>query len=250
LGLFSGIPREFVLSEPAANLWEGIRDDAIEYFARNRIAWWGGEGDEPTGHLLSSQVSCLNHLYAIRQRPDLANAVLRAIDAEVLEAEVVDDGYVEFEVIAEHSYLGESPFSRGKYCTSIDAFMIGRIFGGATRGRPRSRADAPMPSAARSAASFSASGSSSRRSAKPSAERARSGAASTCRSSRPSRCAPRGLRVCAPVRALTKIHECPLPRVSVDKDDESREEKNVVGHPKLLLCAQRQARENRWWREC
>jgi len=53
----------------------------------------------------------------------------------------------------------------------------------------------------------------------------------------------RGLRVCAPVRALTKIHECPLPRVSVDKDDESHEEKNVVGHPKLLLCAERQARK-------
>ena len=132
-GIFSGIPREFVLRDPAANLWEGIRDDAVEYFARNGISWWGEEGDEPTGHLLSSQVACLNHLYAIRQRPDLANAVLRAIDAEVLEAEVVDDGYVEFEFIGEHSYLGERPFSRGKYCTSIDAFMIGRIFGGGPR---------------------------------------------------------------------------------------------------------------------
>src|SRR5271157_4937955 len=85
------------------------------------------DGNEPTGHLLSSQISCLNHLYAIRQRPDLANAVLRAIDAEVVEAEVVDDGYVEFEFIGEHSYLGESPFFRGKYCTSIDALMIGQI---------------------------------------------------------------------------------------------------------------------------
>ena len=132
-GIFSGMPREFVLRDPAANLWEGIRDDAVEYFARNGISWWGEEGDEPTGHLLSSQVACLNHLYAIRQRPDLANAVLRAIDAEVLEAEVVDDGYVEFEFIGEHSYLGERPFSRGKYCTSIDAFMIGRIFGGGPR---------------------------------------------------------------------------------------------------------------------
>ena len=53
----------------------------------------------------------------------------------------------------------------------------------------------------------------------------------------------RGLRVCAPVRAPTKIHECPLPRVRVDKDDESREEKKLVGHPKLRLCAQRQARK-------
>src|SRR5208283_2786125 len=132
-GMFSGIPREIVLSDPAANLWEGIRDDAIEYFARNRISWWGEEGNEPTGHMLSPQIACLNHLYAIRRRPDLANAVLRAIDAEVLEAEAVDDGYVEFEFIGEHSYLGESPFSRGRHCTSIDAFMIGRVLGGGPR---------------------------------------------------------------------------------------------------------------------
>ncbi len=82
-GMFSGIPREFVLSDPAGNLWEGIRDGAIEYFARNRIAWWGGEGNEPTGHMLSSQIACLNHLYAIRQRPDLARLMQRFDDSAV-----------------------------------------------------------------------------------------------------------------------------------------------------------------------
>jgi hypothetical protein len=34
LGVFARKPREFVLSEAAANLWEGIRADAIDYFAR------------------------------------------------------------------------------------------------------------------------------------------------------------------------------------------------------------------------
>jgi hypothetical protein len=99
LGLFSGKAREFVLREPAANLWEGIRADAVEYFARNNICWWGAQSDGPTGHMLSSQVACVNHLYLLRQRPDLARAVLTAIDPDVTGAEIVDDGYVEFEFI-------------------------------------------------------------------------------------------------------------------------------------------------------
>ena len=126
LGLFAGKPREFVLSDAAANLWEGIRDDAIHYFARNSITWWGGVANEPSGHMLSSQVACINHLYFLRQRPDLATAVLRAIDTEVVEAEIVDDGCIEFEFIGTDQYLAERSFSRGINCTSIDAFMIGR----------------------------------------------------------------------------------------------------------------------------
>ena len=62
-GVFLGKKRDFVLNEPALNLWEGIREDAKEYFKRNKIPWWKGDQDEPTGHLLSSQVACLNHLY-------------------------------------------------------------------------------------------------------------------------------------------------------------------------------------------
>lgn len=125
-GLFAGRPREFVLSNAAANLWEGIRADAIEYFARNGVAWWRGEDDAPTGHVLSSQVACVNHLYLLRQRPDLASAILNEIDPEVIKAEVVDDGCVEFEFIGERQYLRERGFSRGAHCTSVDAFMIGR----------------------------------------------------------------------------------------------------------------------------
>ena len=133
LGLFFGKPREFVLSEAAANLWEGIRADAIEYFARNSISWWKGDGNEPTGHMLSSQVACVNHLYLLRQSPDLANAVLRAIDPEDVEAEVVGDGYVEFEFIGARQYLAERAFTRGANCTSVDAFMIGLTAHGGRR---------------------------------------------------------------------------------------------------------------------
>jgi hypothetical protein len=121
------------LSEPAANLWEGLRADAIGYFASNSILWWRGGGTDPTGHLLSSQVACVNHLYLLRQRPDLAKAVLRALDSEVIESEVVDDGHVEFEFIGAHQYLAERAFLRGANCTSVDAFMIGRTAAGDRR---------------------------------------------------------------------------------------------------------------------
>jgi hypothetical protein len=133
LGVFAGKPREFVLSEPALNLWEGIRADAVEYFDRNEISWWRGEGDGPSGHMLSSQVACVNHLYPLRQQPDLASAVLAAIDPEIIGAEIVDDGYVEFEFIGKEQYLKERGFSRGAHCTSVDAFMIGRTKAGERR---------------------------------------------------------------------------------------------------------------------
>jgi hypothetical protein len=132
-GLFYGKLREFVLSEPAGNLWEGIRSDAITYFTRNKIPWWKGEGDGPTGHMLSSQVACVNHLYLLRQRPDLAKAVLAAVDPEVVEATIVDDGYVEFEFIGKCPRLEERAFTRGANCTSVDAFMVGRTAHGDSR---------------------------------------------------------------------------------------------------------------------
>jgi hypothetical protein len=50
-GLFSGEAREFVLSEPTKNVWEGIRADAIDYFRRYRIRWWGRRGATGTSPL-------------------------------------------------------------------------------------------------------------------------------------------------------------------------------------------------------
>ena len=70
-GLFSKRERDFVLQNPTLNLWAGVRDDAIQYFEENRISWWMGDNkNEPTGHLLSSQVACINHLYFLQQRKD------------------------------------------------------------------------------------------------------------------------------------------------------------------------------------
>ncbi len=112
-GLFFKKERAFVLHDARLNLWAGIRDDATEYFKGNSIAWWmGDENTEPTGHLLSSQVACLNHLYFVRQRKDAATAILKSICGRIDQAVTVDNGFVEFEVIGKDNHLNERSHTR------------------------------------------------------------------------------------------------------------------------------------------
>ena len=76
-GRFMGKPREFVLAEGTVNLRAAIRDDAVAYFANHAIQWWGGNG--PSGHLLSSQIACVNHLFGLRHDPRGALGACRSI---------------------------------------------------------------------------------------------------------------------------------------------------------------------------
>jgi hypothetical protein len=124
-GAFGGHNYKFVLEDPYLNLWAGIREDTLDYFKRNNVSWWRSD-DKPTGHLLSSQVACLNHLYYLRQRKDLATAVLKNIDRRIVDAEIIDDGYVEFEVNGKENYLNERQHARGEYSTAVDALMVGK----------------------------------------------------------------------------------------------------------------------------
>lgn len=124
-GLFFGKEREFVLKVPSLNLWAGIRDDAKEHFSANGIAWWKGTEADPTGHLLSSQVACVNHLYPMRQRFDIATSVLKQIEPTIARALPVGTGFVDFEYIGSQQYLKEPAFTRGANCTSVDAVMLG-----------------------------------------------------------------------------------------------------------------------------
>jgi hypothetical protein len=63
-GLYANRNYPFVLEERIHNLWGEIRKDALNYFKRYNIVWWSDdEKNLPTGHVLSSQVSCINHLY-------------------------------------------------------------------------------------------------------------------------------------------------------------------------------------------
>jgi hypothetical protein len=62
-GSIKGKERDFSLKDWTQNLWEKIRDDAIAYFDRNGIDW---HIFARQGHILSSQVCCINHLYPIK----------------------------------------------------------------------------------------------------------------------------------------------------------------------------------------
>jgi hypothetical protein len=123
-GIYRDKEREFVLSDPKLNLWEGIREGAIRYFMQNDIVWWPGS-TKPTGHLLSSQVACVNHLFPLMKNPYLAAPVLRQAIPDLTGALRFDCGYVEFEAVGERNYLGERSHQRGANSTSIDALMIG-----------------------------------------------------------------------------------------------------------------------------
>lgn len=124
-GEYDGKKYPFVLQKPELNLWEEIRNDAIKYFKDNNIKWYKGKDDLPTGHLLSSQVACINHLFYLRDNQRLASLILNNIDSNIVEAEKLDSGYIEFEFIGKHG-LNERCHTRGINCTSVDACMIGK----------------------------------------------------------------------------------------------------------------------------
>ena len=62
-------------------LYPEIRKDALDYFRRYNISWWRQNEDRyfPTGHLLSSQNHCLNHMFAIRNNQEAVLAMIRPI---------------------------------------------------------------------------------------------------------------------------------------------------------------------------
>ncbi len=128
-GQFMGEEREFVLGDPKLNLWSGIRDNAIYYFNENHIHFWDGS-DLPTGHLLSSQIACVNHLFFIRQREDIATKILKMVDPSVKTALAIDSGYLEFEMIGGTDYLKEKSRTRGANATSVDAMMLAELKNG------------------------------------------------------------------------------------------------------------------------
>jgi len=125
-GLYRNKERAFVLRDSLLNLWEGIRQDTPEYFARNQIVWWGDRDNQPTGHLLSSQIACLNHLFSLRHSEAASSAILRNIHPGIESTVIVDDGFVEFEAVGSQNYLGERSHTRGANATSIDAIMVGK----------------------------------------------------------------------------------------------------------------------------
>jgi len=137
-GLFFNIPRDFVLMKPELNLMESVRYKAEKYFIDNHIPFWNtGEKrpkgvNKPSGHMLSSQVACINHLLFFRHNQEIATAILRGIDCNVktalrLDNDRTDYGFVSLEVIGKENYLKERSHTRGAHSTSVDAVMLAEM---------------------------------------------------------------------------------------------------------------------------
>lgn len=116
---------ELVLSKPYDNLFNRIREDAELYFKNNKIVWWNTLA-HPSGHILSSQLSCINHLFYFRKNQNVATAFLKNIEPTIEEALILDEGYIEFEKVGKEKLGKEKQLSRGENCTSIDAMMLGK----------------------------------------------------------------------------------------------------------------------------
>jgi len=135
---YRGDDRDYILDDGLKNLYPKIAQKAYEYFKSNKIKWWSLEQgkdkdkiDKPSGHILSSQVACVNHLFPIRDDPDAVKRLLKNIDIEADNVCLVDysdkpgtQGYISFEATCADDYLGEKNLTRGEYCTSLDAMII------------------------------------------------------------------------------------------------------------------------------
>ena len=124
-GVFMGKERAYVLQKGLHNLYAPIRTETSRYFKDNNISWWGGY--RPTNHTLSSQIACLNHLFAIRKDKEAVLALLNGVRDEfedVLEIPCdVEPAYIAFEVVSDNDHLNEKVSTRGTQCTSVDAFI-------------------------------------------------------------------------------------------------------------------------------
>lgn len=114
-------------NESEKNVYKGIVKDCVDYFLRENIVFWRSEGIP--NHILSSQVACLNHLFAIRQDKDIALQLAKmmigekVVDLETMKCDM-SHSYISFEVTSSRDYLNERIVKRGANCTSVDAAMV------------------------------------------------------------------------------------------------------------------------------
>ena len=143
-GEFDNNMYPYVLQEKDSqkNLFKGIRGSVEKYFDDNAIAWWNTKKGQnmPTGHLLSSQIHCLNHLFKLRTDPEAVLSIIKkqcpniekVLPSPIDQHEYVFmenekkriDSYITFEFTYNNvDLLKERTCKRGKDCTSIDALV-------------------------------------------------------------------------------------------------------------------------------
>lgn len=121
----------FVLQDGENNLFSNIRSNVVDYFNENHIAWWGDNQLYPTGHLLSSQIQCLNYLFMLRNDQEAVLQLARLFDREIDAVYQIPSDkqptYLAFEFTYKNDALlneNDRGAQRGAYCTSVDAFLV------------------------------------------------------------------------------------------------------------------------------
>lgn len=123
----------FMLKNEDDNFFEDISSQVQDYFKTNEIDWWtfNRTPQEPTKHLLSSQIQCLNFLFALRNDKVATLKLAQLFDADIdaVLPTLIDKepAYIAFEFTYENEkLLGENDkgAKRGAFCTSIDALIV------------------------------------------------------------------------------------------------------------------------------
>ena len=128
-------PKDEILFEGINNIYEPIRNDVIEYFIRNSISFWhvpraSEPRLKPTGHTLSSQICCINHLFPIQKDKETVLSVAKQFCPGIKEVFRIPTDkyfpeYIQFEAVTDKDYLNELQTTRGSNCTSVDALIYG-----------------------------------------------------------------------------------------------------------------------------
>ena len=116
------------------NLYAPIREDVIKYVKNAKISWWHMANEsnrEVSAHTLSSQVSCFNHLFLIRNDEVAIKTVLKEATGilfdEILPSFIEDNTLISFEFVFDNKHLlNENYEIRGAKCTSVDALIHAR----------------------------------------------------------------------------------------------------------------------------
>jgi hypothetical protein len=82
------LPREYANE----NLFPGIRQLIMDYFARNEIKWHDGQDGKPSNHLCDSQVSGANFLYPFFDKPKALAELLQLVFPDIHEMLPIEDG--------------------------------------------------------------------------------------------------------------------------------------------------------------
>lgn len=132
-GIYKRRLRPFCLPRECAeeNLFLGIRQSVIAYFAAQEIKWHDAQDRRPSNHLCDSQVCCVNFLFPFANQPRALAELLRPLFPTIQEMIPLEapGQFVSCEWIGQENYLEETisrnrKRTRGANFTSADAAVM------------------------------------------------------------------------------------------------------------------------------